>query len=239
MPSMGIVFVIEALSGLRTYVWLRSLSAVSRRIGELEDRLGARLFNRTTRRVSLTDSGRAFHGRVAALVTELEEAEHEVSHAHGALRGALRAACPGAALRTTVIVGFPGETEKDVIALEELISEIRFDHLGVFLYSDAADLPSHRLADHVPEPLAHERFHRLMARQAQISLAHNLQKIGNRYTVLIEEAIEPQLFGGRTAFQAPEVDGATYVHATELTPGSFVRVTITDAEEYDLTGAVE
>jgi ribosomal protein S12 methylthiotransferase len=151
----------------------------------------------------------------------------------------IRAACPDAALRTTVIVGFPGETEDDFAGLSKLVSEIRFDHMGVFLYSDAADLPSHRLADHVPETIAQERFHRLMAEQAQISLAHNRRHIGKRHTVLIEETVEPRLFAGRTAFQAPEVDGTTYVRGAELTEGSFVRVKIAAAEEYDLTGESE
>jgi len=148
----------------------------------------------------------------------------------------IRALCPDAALRTTAIVGFPGETEKDFAILSALAAEIRFDHLGVFLYSDAADLPSHRLSGHVPADVAGERFHRLMAAQAQISREKNERRIGTTTTVLIEEAVEPGLFVGRTAFQAPEVDGETYVRCGELTPGAFVPVTITDAEEYDLTG---
>ncbi len=150
----------------------------------------------------------------------------------------IRAACPGAALRTTMIVGFPGETEKDFRALLKAASEIRFDHLGVFLYSDAPDIASHRLANPVSEALAQERYHRLMAKQAEISMEKNRAHVGKTYEVLIEEAIEPDLYAGRTFFQAPEVDGATYVRGPGLKPGAFVQTLITDAETYDLMGKI-
>jgi ribosomal protein S12 methylthiotransferase len=151
----------------------------------------------------------------------------------------IRTDCPGAAIRTTVIVGFPGETEKDFALLSDLVSEIRFDHLGVFLYSDAADLPAHRLPNPVPSTLAQERYHRIMALQAEISRDNNRRHIGQGLSVLIEEAVEAALFSGRTRFQAPEVDGVTYVRGEGLAPGDFVRVNITDAEEYDLMGVPE
>ncbi|MGD8368794.1 MAG: 30S ribosomal protein S12 methylthiotransferase RimO [Desulfobacterales bacterium] len=151
----------------------------------------------------------------------------------------IRSDCPGAAIRTTVIVGFPGETEKDFIRLSDLVSEIRFDHLGVFLYSDAADLPSHRLPEHVPAALAQERYHRIMSQQALISSEKNRRHIGRSHSVLIEEAVDAALFSGRTRFQAPEVDGVTYVRGEGLVPGDFVRVRITSAEEYDLMGEPE
>ncbi len=151
----------------------------------------------------------------------------------------IRTDCPGAAIRTTVIVGFPGETEKDFTLLSELVSEIRFDHLGVFLYSDAADLPAHRLPNPVPSTLAQERYHRIMALQAEISRDNNRRHIGQGLSVLIEEAVEAALFSGRTRFQAPEVDGVTYVRGEGLAPGDVVRVNITDAEEYDLMGVPE
>ncbi|MCF8053302.1 MAG: 30S ribosomal protein S12 methylthiotransferase RimO [Desulfobacterales bacterium] len=151
----------------------------------------------------------------------------------------IRSAAPEAALRTTAIVGFPGETEADFSMLLELASEIRFDHLGVFLYSDADDLPSHRLGNFVDEDLARERFHQLMAMQAEISRDHNLKHIGLSLPVLVEERIDEQLFAGRTATQAPEVDGATYVRSLSLSPGSFVRTRIVEADEYDLIGVPE
>jgi len=151
----------------------------------------------------------------------------------------IRSAAPEAVLRTTAIVGFPGETEADFALLLELVSEIRFDHLGVFLYSDADDLPSHRLGNFVDEDLARKRFHRLMALQAEISRDHNRRQIGRSLPVLIEERIDEQLFAGRTASQAPEVDGTTYVRSPSLSLGSFVKTRIVEADEYDLIGAPE
>ncbi len=151
----------------------------------------------------------------------------------------IRFEAPEAALRTTVIVGFPGETEADFDLLLDLVSEIRFDHLGVFLYSDAEDLPSHRLEKHVGETLAKKRFHRLMALQAEISRDHNRKHIGRSLPVLVEERIDEHLFAGRTAAQAPEVDGTTYIRSPSLCPGNFAMTRIIEAEDYDLTGVPE
>ena len=143
-----------------------------------------------------------------------------------------------AVLRTTAIVGFPGETDEDFKKLLAFVEDVRFDHLGVFIYSDAEDLPSHKLPDHIPESEAKYRYDRLMTCQADISLIHNRKYIGNIYDVIVEEAIEESLFKGRTYFQAPEVDGTVYIRAATLDLGSFVRVKITDAHEYDLAGEV-
>jgi ribosomal protein S12 methylthiotransferase len=151
----------------------------------------------------------------------------------------IRSAAPEAALRTTAIVGFPGETEADFALLLDLVSEIRFDHLGVFLYSDADDLPSHRLGNPVDEDLARKRFHRLMALQAEISREHNRKYVDRSLPVLIEERIEDQLFAGRTSTQAPEVDGTTYVRSPSLSAGRFVMTRIVEADEYDLIGVPE
>ncbi|HAO22149.1 MAG TPA: 30S ribosomal protein S12 methylthiotransferase RimO, partial [Desulfobacteraceae bacterium] len=122
----------------------------------------------------------------------------------------IRTRDPEAVLRTTVIVGFPGETDKDMDALMTFIQDIRFDHLGAFIYSDAEDLPSHRLKHHVPKQIAKKRHDRVMKRQRAISLKNNEKYLGKRLTVLTEESPEPGVFIGRTAFQAPEVDGITY-----------------------------
>ncbi|MCP4686429.1 MAG: 30S ribosomal protein S12 methylthiotransferase RimO, partial [Desulfobacterales bacterium] len=147
---------------------------------------------------------------------------------------------PDAALRTTAIVGFPGETDADFEQLMDFAREIRFHHLGAFIYSDSEDLPSHGLPDHVPGPAASERFDRLMTLQSEISLARNQKYIGKQKRVLVEAAPEKDLYEGRTALQAPEVDGLTYIHAknrkTPLTVGAFADVTVTDALEYDLVG---
>ena len=152
----------------------------------------------------------------------------------------IRSQVPGASLRTTLIVGFPGENEKDFTALLRFVEDTRFDHLGVFLYSDSADLPAHALPDHVPAEVAQERYDQLMSSQLDIS-AQNYQKyIGQTLEVLVEEAVEDGLFAGRTIFQAPEVDGMTYIKSGPEQPGprigSFSRIKVTDAMEYDLIG---
>ena len=152
----------------------------------------------------------------------------------------IRSQVPGASLRTTLIVGFPGENDKDFAALLRFIEDTRFDHLGVFLYSDSGDLPAHALSDHVPAQVAQERYDQLMSCQLDIS-AQNYQKyIGQTLEVLVEEAIEDGLFAGRATFQAPEVDGMAYIksRAEQFGPriGSFSRIRVTDAMEYDLIG---
>jgi len=154
------------------------------------------------------------------------------------LFGKIRARIPDASLRSTLIVGFPGETGADIDTLLSFVEKVRFDHLGVFTYSDADDLPSHRLGDHVPAETARERYELIMSRQAIIAEDNNQTHIGKTLSVLVEEASEENLYTGRTWFQAPEVDGVTYVRATSLQPGTFSRVHITDAYEYDLVGEI-
>ena len=148
----------------------------------------------------------------------------------------IRNAIPDAAIRTTLITGFPGETEGDFQCLYDFINDIRFDHLGVFVYSDADDLPSHHLPDHVPAEVAAARQDRLMARQAEISLEKNQKHLNKTYTILVEEHPEESLYIGRTVFQAPEVDGVTIVRGKALVVGDFTEVHITDASEYDISG---
>jgi ribosomal protein S12 methylthiotransferase len=128
-----------------------------------------------------------------------------------ALFDRIRAALPDAALRTTVLVGFPGETDDDFARLIEFVEQVQFDHLGAFVYSDAEDLPSHRLGRHVPIQTAQDRHDLLMMRQADISLAKNTQKIGQCMEVLVEGRDDQGRFYGRTRFQAPEVDGVTFI----------------------------
>lgn len=154
----------------------------------------------------------------------------------------IRAQVPGASLRTTVIVGFPGETDKDFADMLEFAEEIQFDHLGVFVYSDADDIASHRLRGHVPKPVAQDRYDQLMSAQMDIAAGTNQAHINKTYPVLIEENLGNHLYAGRTYFQAPEVDGVTYVNTAlsghELMIGRFVRARINDAMEYDLMGEV-
>jgi ribosomal protein S12 methylthiotransferase len=153
------------------------------------------------------------------------------------LFGDIRRVIPEAALRTTVMVGFPGESDADMEALLNFIKEIEFDHLGAFRYSDSEEIASHHLAGHVPGAVAEERFDRLMAAQARISSARNNRRVGETYPVLLEKQTDGRSFEGRTMFQAPEVDGNTRVVCEQAAaPGDVVAVRIIEATEYDLTG---
>jgi ribosomal protein S12 methylthiotransferase len=133
-------------------------------------------------------------------------------------------------------VGFPGETDRDFAELLAFIEDVRFDHLGGFMYSDSEDLASHKLAGQVPADIARDRYDALMSRQAHISSQNNRKYQGLVLSVLVEEALEDRLFSGRTQHQAPEVDGVTLVHATHLKTGCFVKARIRQTLEYDLIG---
>lgn len=145
---------------------------------------------------------------------------------------------PEAAIRTTFIVGFPGEKDSDFKQLMDFVQDVRFDHLGVFMYSDSEDLPSHKLVEHVSDSVAQERYDALMTCQANISLENNRRHIGKTYPVLVEEEMENKIFSGRTLFQAPEVDGFTIIHSEHLQIGTVNSVKISDTTEYDLIGAI-
>jgi len=145
---------------------------------------------------------------------------------------------PQAVLRTTIIVGFPGETEEDFNILMQFIKDIKFDHLGVFIYSDSPDLKSHHLKNHIHEDLAETRHDMIMAAQAKISQEINTQYVGKTFEVLVEENPEPGLFIARTMFQAPEVDGVTFIYENELEINTFVNVRITEGFEYDIAGVI-
>jgi ribosomal protein S12 methylthiotransferase len=155
-----------------------------------------------------------------------------------ALMARIRRRVPDVVLRTTVIVGFPGETEADFQALVDFVHEVRFDHLGAFVYSDHPDLPSHRLDGHVPAATSRRRRDRLMRLQMDISRAAQRRYLGRTCEVLIEAAPEPGLYEGRTRFQAPEVDGITYVRGEGAVVGRICPVAIQDSLEYDLMGAL-
>jgi ribosomal protein S12 methylthiotransferase len=152
----------------------------------------------------------------------------------------IRSQVPGASLRTTIIVGFPGEREKDFKTLLHFVEEVQFDHLGVFLYSDSEDLESHGLSGHVPAGVVQERYDQLMSCQLDISAQNYRKYIGQTLEVLVEEAVENKLYAGRATFQAPEVDGMTYIKSghspADPRIGSFSRIRVTDAMEYDLIG---
>jgi ribosomal protein S12 methylthiotransferase len=156
------------------------------------------------------------------------------------LFGRIRSRVPGAVIRTTLIVGFPGESDADFRELMDFVEQVRFDHLGVFTYSDADDLPSHRLPGHVSGKVAHSRRDAIMARQMEISGDNLASMIGKTVPVLIEASPEPNLYEGRSIFQAPEVDGITYVRTlpggATATVGQIATARITETLAYDLIG---
>jgi ribosomal protein S12 methylthiotransferase len=149
----------------------------------------------------------------------------------------IRKALPQAALRTTVLVGFPGETDDDFDQLMQFVQQVGFDHLGVFTYSDGEDLAAHHLNDHVDATTAQDRQEALMALQLTIS-AQRLKRYRDQcLTVLVESFPEAGIYVGRTTFQAPEVDGTTMIHTSnDLEIGAFLPVRITDTLDYDLIG---
>ena len=143
-----------------------------------------------------------------------------------------------AVLRTTLITGFPGETDKDFQILLKFIKDIKFNHLGVFTYSDSNDLKSHFLKNHVSKETALKRHDIIMEQQRKISEKINKQYLNKCYKVLIEKKLEDGIYLGRTMFQSPEVDGCTFVYEQDLEIGTFTDVKITNTYEYDLVGEI-
>jgi ribosomal protein S12 methylthiotransferase len=148
----------------------------------------------------------------------------------------MRAALPGLALRTTFIVGYPGETEEEFQTLLDFIEEIRFDRIGAFQFSFEPGTPSEPLGDPVPAEVKQERYNRLMERQAAISLQKNQALVGKTLDVLIEGQGDG-LSLGRSYRDAPEIDGLVIIE-DDLSVGALIPVQITGAMTYDLTGIV-
>lgn len=151
----------------------------------------------------------------------------------------IRERIPEIALRTTMLVGYPGETEEDFEKLKEFIQFARFERLGVFTYSHEDSTRAHIAADDVPQQVKDERAAELMILQERISHELNQKKIGNTYRVLFDRK-EGAWFIGRTEFDSPEVDNEVLVKAenTYIRVGDFANVRITSAEEFDLYGEV-
>lgn len=142
----------------------------------------------------------------------------------------------GFTLRTSLIVGFPGETEEQFQELMDFVAEARFDRMGAFAFSPEENTPAAEMPDQVPEEIKQERLDRLMKLQAQISLENNQARIGTVEKVLVTDA-QDGLFLGRSQREAPDADGAIVFTAKEAPEvGSFVQVRITGAETYDLKG---
>lgn len=147
-----------------------------------------------------------------------------------------RKVCPDIAIRSTFVVGFPGETEDDVAYLLDWLEEAQLDRVGAFRFEPVAGAPANDLPNPVPEEVKEERYARVMAKTAAISAAKLSAKIGRTLEVIIDEVAE----GGanaRSQADAPEIDGTVFLRdAGHLAPGDIVRVTIEDADEHDLYG---
>ena len=148
-----------------------------------------------------------------------------------------RTAVPGLAIRTTLIVGYPGETEEDFQILKNWVEEMRFERLGCFTYSHEENTHAYQLEDNVPEDVKQARANEIMELQAQISWELNQEKIGKTYRCIIDRK-EGNYFIGRTEFDSPDVDNEVLIDATKhyVKVGDFSEVTITEATEFDLYG---
>ena len=150
----------------------------------------------------------------------------------------IKASMPDAVLRTTFIVGFPGETDEHAAHLLEFVKRHEFDHVGVFTFSPEEGTPAHNLPNQLPQEVMEARREAVMAAQQPISLKNNQKSVGKVVDVLLEqENPETGELIGRSARFSPDVDGLVYVEG-EASLGSMVRVNITDADVYDLYGSV-
>ena len=151
-----------------------------------------------------------------------------------------RAKLPDVAIRTTLIVGYPGETEKEFEELKEFVRQARFDRMGCFAYSPEEGTPAETLGDPVPDDEKQRRVDELMALQEQISLEKNLARVGRTYRVIVDRH-EGDFIVGRTEFDSPEVDDEVIIRRPAKAapdPGSFIQVRITEALENDLLGEI-
>lgn len=150
-----------------------------------------------------------------------------------------RKAVPGMALRTTLIVGYPGETEADFQELKQWVSAMRFERLGCFTYSHEENTHAYQLEDDVPEEIKRQRANEIMEIQSQISWELNQAKIGQEFKVAIDRK-EGQYFIGRTQFDSPDVDNEVLIEASKfyLKTGDFATIRVVDAEDFDLYGEV-
>jgi ribosomal protein S12 methylthiotransferase len=149
----------------------------------------------------------------------------------------LRRCIPGLTLRTTFIVGFPGETPEEFRELEAFVEWARFERMGAFTYSQEDGTPAGSMPNQVTTRMKEQRRHRLMERQREISWAYHQTLIGRRLRVLVDGfSDEDQMWEGRYEGQAPEIDGVVYIQGEGLRPGTFVQVEVAEATEYDLIG---
>jgi len=152
----------------------------------------------------------------------------------------LRSKIQDLTIRTSIIVGFPGETEEDFEILKDFLVKYRLDRVGVFMYSQEEDTPAAEFENQIPEEVKKERHDELMALQQEVSLSLNKEKEGGITRVIVEGYDEGEFcYVGRTEADTPEVDGAAYIYSErELYAGEIVKVKIISSGEYDLTGVV-
>ncbi|MAW94843.1 MULTISPECIES: 30S ribosomal protein S12 methylthiotransferase RimO [unclassified Leeuwenhoekiella] len=152
-----------------------------------------------------------------------------------ALLKTFREKVPQMAIRTTLIVGYPGETQEDFELLRDWVKEMRFERLGCFTYSHEENTHAYNLEDDVPEEVKMERANEIMALQSQISWELNQEKIGKEFRIVIDRK-EGNYFVGRTEFDSPDVDNEVLIDASQhyLKTGEYTWVKITDAEDFDL-----
>ncbi len=148
-----------------------------------------------------------------------------------------RAAVPDMAIRTTLIVGYPGETEEDFTILRDWVKEMRFERLGCFTYSHEENTHAYSLEDDVPEEVKQQRANEIMEIQSQISWELNQEKIGKTFRCIIDRK-EGNYFVGRTEFDSPDVDNEVLIDATKhyVKIGDFTTIEITEASDFDLYG---
>jgi len=148
-----------------------------------------------------------------------------------------RVAVPEITIRTTLIVGYPGETEEDFKILKDWVTAMRFERLGCFTYSHEENTHAYNLEDDVPEEVKQNRANEIMEIQSQISWELNQEKIGKTFNCIIDRK-EGNYFIGRTEFDSPDVDNEVLIDATiyYLKIGDFANIKITDASDFDLYG---
>ncbi len=156
------------------------------------------------------------------------------------LIGKLRSEIPDIALRTSLIVGFPGETVDDFNDLMQFVEQTQFDRLGVFCYSREEDTPAAAMPEQVSERIKRERYRKLMRAQARLSFRRNRALIGRTEQVIVEGYSEETelLLKGRSSRQAPDIDGQVYITAGQANVGDIVPLKITDSSDYDLIGEI-
>ncbi len=151
----------------------------------------------------------------------------------------IRAEVEGAVIRTSLITGFPGETQEEHEELLKFLQEYKLDRVGIFKYSREEDTPAYRLPEQIEEEIKDQRHDELMELQQGVSYENNLANIGKTYDVLIEEKDVENIWVGRTYMDSIDIDGCVYVTSDEdLELGGIYKVKINDVMEYDMMGDI-